>query len=54
MDLNFTQMQEMQKELQAKYEYKWGGLSPAGARDHLLWMLAEVYVEKHERNMKRW
>lgn len=107
MDLNFTQMQEMQKELQAKYEHKWGGLSPAGARDHLLWMLveageaadiikkegdtqimqneevrkhfveelcdvmmyfndvmqcyeitpqelAEIYAEKHERNMKRW
>ncbi len=107
MDLDFTRMQEMQRELQAKYEHKWGGLSPAGGRDHLLWMLveageaadiikkegdtqimenkevrkhfveelcdvmmylndvmqcyeitpqelAEIYVEKHERNMKRW
>lgn len=41
-DLGFNQMQELQKELQKKYQEKWGGLSPRIGRDQLLWMLIEA------------
>lgn len=41
-DLNFAQMQSMQKDLQDKYMEKWGGLPPEKAREKLLWMLAEA------------
>ena len=41
-DLNFTQMQEMQRALQEKYIDKWGGLSPKIGRDQLLWMIIEA------------
>ena len=41
-DLNFTQMQEMQRTLQEKYIDKWGGLSPKIGRDQLLWMIIEA------------
>ena len=41
-DLNFTQMQEMQRALQEKYIDTWGGLSPKIGRDQLLWMIIEA------------
>ena len=41
-DINFTEMQTIQRELQAKYLAKWGGLSPEIARDQLLWMMIEA------------
>ena len=41
-DINFTEMQAIQRELQAKYLAKWGGLSPEIARDKLLWMMIEA------------
>ena len=37
--LNLEDMQQIQKELQAKYLEKWGGLSPKICRDKLLWMM---------------
>ena len=37
--LNLEDMQQIQKELQAKYLEKWGGLSPKIGRDKLLWMM---------------
>ncbi len=40
--LDFTEMQHIQKELQAKYLDKWGGLSPEKGRQTLLWMLIEA------------
>ena len=51
-DLNFAQMQAMQKGLQEKYTEKWGGLPPEKAREKLLWMLAEAgeaadVIKKH-------
>ena len=36
--LNLEDMQQIQKELQAKYLEKWGGLSPKIGRDKLLWI----------------
>ncbi len=41
-DLDFTEMQAIQKELQEKYFDKWGGLSPEKGRQTLLWMLIEA------------
>ena len=41
-DLNFAQMQVMQRDLQERYKEKWGGLPPQKAREKLLWMLAEA------------
>lgn len=41
-ELGFTEMQAMQRELQEKYEDKWGGLYPEKGRDMLLWMLIEA------------
>lgn len=40
--LNLEDMQQIQKELQAKYLEKWGGLSPKIGRDKLLWMMIEA------------
>lgn len=40
--MDFGEMQAIQKELQAKYFDKWGGLSPRKGRDVLLWMLIEA------------
>lgn len=40
--MDFTQMQLMQDELQAKYKDKWQQLSPKVGRDKLLWMMVEV------------
>lgn len=40
--LNLEAMQQIQKELQAKYLEKWGGLSPKIGRDKLLWMMIEA------------
>lgn len=39
-DLTISAMQQMQAELQEKYFDRWGGLSPAQGRSHLLWLLA--------------
>lgn len=41
-DLDFTGMQEMQRELQEKYREKWGGLSPEKAVSKLLWLYGEL------------
>lgn len=41
-DLDFTGMQEMQRELQEKYREKWGGLSPKKAVSTLLWLYGEL------------
>lgn len=35
-------MQEIQKELQAKYLERWGGLSPEKGINQLLWMMIEA------------
>lgn len=106
-DLNFTQMQAIQRELQEKYKHQWKPICPQNGRNQLLWMmieagemadiikkqgddaivnfpetrrhfteeicdvlmylndvmmcygitpeeLADVYLEKHRRNMNRW
>ena len=106
-DIDFTKMQDIQKELQEKYKDKWEKLTPEIGRKQLLWMfieagevadiikkegdeavmnnpevrkhfveelcdvmmyfndvmlcydstpeeLAKEYLEKHEKNMKRW
>ena len=41
-NLNFSKMQDIQKELQEKYKDKWGGLSPEKARNQLLWLYSEL------------
>lgn len=41
-DLTFTQMQQMQQELQEKYLEKWGGLSPEMALSKMLWLHGEL------------
>lgn len=41
-DMNFEQMQQMQKELQEKYKEKWPKIGPEIARDKLLWMMVEA------------
>ena len=41
-DITITEMQSMQRALQEKYIDKWGGLSPAIAREKLLWMMIEA------------
>ena len=40
--LDFETMYAMQEELHEKYKDKWRPLSPAIARDKLLWMMAEM------------
>ena len=39
---DFTVMQRIQRELQAKHFDKWGGLSPEKAKTQLLWMMIEA------------
>ena len=41
MEISVSDILLMQRELQEKYREKWGGLSPAKAREQLLWMLCE-------------
>lgn len=41
-DIGFEEMQQIQRELQEKYKDKWQGISPAVARDKLLWMMIEA------------
>ena len=42
-DFTIGQMQEMQKCLQAKYQYKWGEpISPEIGQNKLLWMIGEI------------
>ena len=106
-DLSFREMQQIQKELQAKYREKWEPVTPETGRNKLLWAMIEmgevadiikkqgdraimedaavrehfteelcdvlmylndillcydipvselrrIYLEKHEKNMKRW
>lgn len=38
----FTDMQNIQRELQEKYKDKWGGLSPEKAKSTLLWLYGEA------------
>ena len=40
--MDIKEMQAMQTELQEKYKYKWGGLSPEKAREKLLWLYGEL------------
>lgn len=40
--LDFQQMQEKQRELQAMYKDKWPELCPEVGRDKLLWMITEA------------
>lgn len=40
--MDIKEMQAMQTELQEKYKYKWGGLSPEKARENLLWLYGEL------------
>jgi len=40
--MDLEEMQSIQRELQKKYEAKWGDLSPQKGKDQLLWMLAEA------------
>lgn len=40
--LNFSTMQQLQKQLQEKYRDKWGGLSPEKGRQTLLWLYGEA------------
>ncbi|MBQ8202464.1 MAG: nucleotide pyrophosphohydrolase [Clostridia bacterium] len=42
MAMDFGDMQQIQRELQEKYQQKWGGLSPEKGRQLLLWMLCEA------------
>ena len=35
-------MHEIQRELQQKYQDRWGGLSPEKGRNQLLWMMIEA------------
>jgi len=39
---SLDRMQEIQKELQAKYLERWGGLSPEKGINQLLWMMIEA------------
>lgn len=41
-NLNFTEMQNMQRELQKKYCEKWVPLSPEIGCNSILWMIAEA------------
>ena len=41
MEISISDILLMQRELQEKYREKWGGLSPAKAREQLLWMFCE-------------
>lgn len=41
-NLDFHTMQELQKELQKRYQEKWDCLCPKNGRDKLLWMIAEA------------
>ncbi|MCL2321167.1 MAG: nucleotide pyrophosphohydrolase [Oscillospiraceae bacterium] len=40
--LNFTEMQNIQRALQEKYHDKWVPLSPETGRSSLLWMIVEA------------
>lgn len=39
---DFEAMQEIQRELQEKYQERWGGLSPEKGIQKLLWMFSEA------------
>ena len=41
-NFTFTDMQNMQRELQEKYKEQWGGLSPEEAKSTLLWLYGEL------------
>jgi len=41
-DLNFEEMQNIQRKLQEKYRGKWTPLSPETGRDSLLWLIGEA------------
>ncbi|MDO4943793.1 MAG: hypothetical protein Q4E74_01175 [Ruminococcus sp.] len=43
-DISFSEMQEVQKELQAKYYKEWGGLSPEKAKNRMLYMMTEAVI----------
>ncbi len=42
MALGWKEMQEIQKQLQQKYQDQWNGLSPEKGRSQLLWMMIEA------------
>ncbi len=41
-DINFEQMQLLQRQLQEKYKHKWEPICPSIARNKLLWMMIEA------------
>jgi len=41
-DINFKEMQEMQRELWEKNKDTWSPLEPRYARNHFLWMIGEI------------
>jgi len=42
MNMNISDLFDMQRQLQEKYKDKWGGLSPRIGRSQLLWALIEA------------
>lgn len=51
-DFSISEMQEMQKALQAQYKHKWEPICPETGQDKLLWMIGEIgevidIVKKH-------
>ena len=63
-DFGFMEMQQLQRELQNKYKDKWEPISPAAAKNKLLWLMIELgeaadIIKKTEtqllwKNMGRW
>lgn len=41
-DFGFNEMQSLQKQLQEKYENKWGPVSPKKGKDMLLYLMIEL------------
>lgn len=41
-DFSFIEMQQLQRELQNKYKDKWEPISPATAKNKLLWLMIEL------------
>lgn len=60
IDFTINEMQAMQAKLQEKYKDKWEPIMPNTGKHKLLYYgiaadeLKKAYIEKFERNMKRW
>ena len=59
-NFSMEEMQKLQQKLQEKYKDKWEPIAPETGKNKLLCFgisvdeLQEVYMEKHQKNMKRW